>query len=224
MEKLKNIGKRIGVFLIAIAIYLLVPQLVGSVFYYRVGLPETVSVYIGNIVAAVVFIVMYYKMFKEKIKEYFKNFKSNLKLSLKYWGIGLLIMYIANFILSYIVFAGEIAANEALNRELLKSYPIIGFVCLTLVAPIIEEMIFRFELRKLVGNTKYFPLITAIVFGLPHALVGITSPLELLYVIPYGALGYVFGLLYNKTDNIIFSTMCHIIHNLMCFIIIFTLV
>ena len=105
------------------------------------------------------------------------------------------------------------------------TYPIIGFISVGILAPFVEEMIFRFGLKKITGESNLFPLVSAIVFGLPHALTGISSfpgdAIQLLYILPYGALGYAFGYIFKKYDNILCSMSIHIIHNIMCFLVIF---
>lgn len=221
MEKVMNKLKSVGELLLLIVIYLLVPQFVGLFFYKVVGLSETTSLYLGNIFVAIIYLIKYRTMFKESINKYFSNFGKNFGDSLKYWGIGLVFMYLFNIILIYFVFGGNISANEELNRQSITSYPIIGFISISIVAPLVEEMLFRYGLRKVTGKTKYFPLITAILFGGVHTLAGIGMSLkELLFILPYGSLGYAFGYLYNKSDNIVSTIISHSIHNTVVFIII----
>ena len=225
-----NIYKRIGKFLLFVISYLLIPQLIAIVFYKVFKLGNMTSMFIGNMSYVLMLILTYYKMFKEKIKDYFDNFGRYFGTSLKYWGFGLIVMFISNLILAYVVFPGDIAANEELNREAILGNQIIGLISLTIIAPFVEEMIFRFGLREVTGKSTYFPLVSALVFGIPHVLAGITAPfgfndlLQFLYVIPYGALGYAFGYIYNKTDNIFASMSMHFLHNLMCFLIIISAV
>ena len=80
------------------------------------------------------------------------------------------------------MFNGNISANEELNRQAITSYPIIGFISISIVAPLVEEMLFRYGLRKVTGKTKYFPLITAILFGGVHTLAGIGLSLRNFYL------------------------------------------
>lgn len=221
-----KVVKNIGVFVLLLLGYLLLPQIVGLLFYKVFNISETISIFIGNISFLVVLIAVFYKMFKDKFKDYCNNFSNYFGDGLKYWGIGLAVMFISNMIMAYVVFPGEIAANEEINRVYILANPFIGFVSISILAPFIEEMIFRFGLRKMVGKSKFFPLISAFAFGLPHVLTGMTwslslnNLLQLLYVIPYGALGYAFGYIYNKTDNILVSMSIHSVHNLMCFFVI----
>ena len=200
--------------------YFFISQAIVMFVYSVFHLSEISSTLIGNSCFVVALIVFYYKMFSEKIKDYFTNFIGYLRVGVKHWLFGLLVMYVSNFILSYFIFAGEIATNEELNRIYLLKNPIVGFVSVVFLAPFVEEMIFRFGIRNIVSRKKFFPIISALAFGLPHALTGITSPLELLYVVPYGALGYVFAVVYEKTDNIFSSMTVHALHNLFCFVVI----
>jgi len=215
-----KILKNIGVFILLLAGYIIFPLIVGLLFYKVFKFSEIISMFIGNISFLLVLIAVYYKMFKEKIKDYYYNFSKYFGDGLKYWGIGLAVMFVSNMIMAYVIFPGEIAINEEVNRQYISSYIFIGFVSSCILAPFIEEMIFRFGVREMVGKGKYFPLVSAILFGLPHALTGITSVLQLLYIIPYGALGYAFAYTYNKTNNIYVSMTIHAMHNLMCFFVI----
>lgn len=223
-EKIMSIVKGIGIFTILLMSYLLIPQLVGLFFHRVFKFGKNLSLFIGNSVYAIGLFAVYRDMFISKIKDFFRNISEYYGNSLKYWGFGLIAMFISNLILSYFVFSGNIAANEELNRSFLIGNPIIGFMSVVVFAPFVEEMIFRFGLEKMVRFGKYFPLISALVFGLPHALAGISSlpgdAIQFLYVIPYGALGYAFGYIYKKYNNIFCSMSVHMTHNLMCFLII----
>lgn len=202
------------------------PQIIGSILYYSFHLPDaSICVLIGNIITAIIILSIFFPTLSSHFKNFTGDVKSNYKISLKFWFKGFIVMYIANMILAYVVFPGQIAENEELNRAFIQAHPLLSFFEVVIVAPFMEEMIFRFGLRKAWGKNKSFPIVSAICFGLPHAMTGITSfalseVLELLYVIPYGALGYAFGYLYNKTDNIFFSMSVHMTHNLISFILI----
>lgn len=227
--KESNNSKNIGVFLALLFGYIMLPSLIALFLYKSFDMDETLASFIGNISYVFLLFIIYYEMFKDKIKDYFSNFSKYLKLTLKYWGLGLLVMIGSNLILSFI-FSGNIAANEELNREFVLGNPIFGFVSIAILAPFVEEIIFRYGVRKFTGKSKYFPLVSAIAFGIPHIIAGINPPfgfsdvLQFLYVIPYGALGYAFAYIYNETDNIFTSMTAHALHNFMCFIVIVTLV
>lgn len=211
--------------------YVLIPQIVGITVFKTFKLSEELSMFIGNMSYMIIIVCIYYKMFIEKIKDFKNHFSTYFGDSLKYWGIGLIVMYISNLILAYLIFPGEVAANEELNRIYLQDFPIMGFISVVILAPFIEEMIFRFGLKKAFPKTKYFPVVSAIFFGFPHVLAGfskdatvIENLMQLLYVVPYGALGYAFGYIYKKSDNIFSSMLSHMMHNFMCFVVILNFV
>lgn len=219
-NKIENIFKGIGYTLVLFLSYVMIPSVLAIIIRQAFNLSEDISSFIGNVIYLIGLIIYFRKMFKEKLKDYFKNFTNYFGKSLKYWGIGLLVMIVTNLILNYLVFPGQIANNEEVNRTYLEMNKIIGFIQIVFMAPLVEEMIFRFSIRKITDHKKWFPIISALVFGLPHALTGITTPLELLYTIPYGALGYAFAALYNDTDNIWTNISMHMLHNAVVYIII----
>lgn len=230
-SRIKEIAKGWLIFLALLMGYLLLPQIVGILVFRTFKFSEELSMFIGNISYMIILISVYYKMFLEKIKDFKNHFSTYFGDSLKYWGIGLVVMYVSNLILAYLIFPGEVAANEELNRIYLQNFPIIGFISVVILAPFIEEMIFRFGLKKAFSKTKIFPFISAIFFGIPHVLAGFSKDasvlenlMQLLYVVPYGALGYAFGYIYKKSDNILSSMLSHMMHNFMCFVVILSFI
>ena len=217
MDNVYSKVRSFGEVLILVSIYFLVPQLVGSLFYYGLKLPEITSVYIGNICVAIIFFFMYKNMLKEKFKEYISSV-NNFGDSLKWWGIGFAIMVVSNLLI-YKFLISEGPVNEELNRQALLSYPVIGFISISIIAPFVEEMIFRFGLRKITGNNIMFPIMSFLIFGFLHTVAGLDrSLLELVYIIPYGALGFVFAKAYQKSDNIFSSISAHMMHNTFCYV------
>lgn len=175
---------------------------------------------ISYIISLLIYIVILTLVFLPELKAEFKVFKNNTKNSFdngfKYWLLGLFIMIISNVILNYIVFKGKIAANEELNRQAILSNPVwytvlsVGFI-----APIMEELIFRKSLDKIFNNPIFYYLVSGLLFGFAHALADLSNVLYLLYIIPYGALGFVFALMDKKTNTVFTSIVMHSIHNLL---------
>ena len=72
--------------------------------------------------------------------------------------------------------------------------------------------------------TKYLYILTSgLVFAGMHLLGQVTSTLDYLFLIPYGALGVAFAALYHKTDNIFSTMMMHSLHNTATIILYFTI-
>ena len=79
-------------------------------------------------------------------------------------------------------------------------------------APFVEELIFRKSIRDIIDNDYLYIIISGLTFGFVHTLAGSTLQ-ELIYIIPYGALGSCFAIMHVKTKNIYTSMTFHMIHN-----------
>lgn len=161
----------------------------------------------------VVLSLVYYKRLIKDAKEFKKEY---IPIALKNWIIGLGAMMICNIIVNNIV--GDIAANETANRKILLEYPISNAITMVLVGPLIEEITFRASFKKAFDKWYTFSLFTGFLFGLAHTISAIIDGnlIEILFVIPYGALGFFLAKAFYKTDNIYTSFIAHMIHNGMC--------
>ena len=88
-----------------------------------------------------------------------------------------------------------------------------------LFAPINEELTFRKSIRDAINNKWAYVLLSGIIFGGLHVISYVSSPLDLVYLIPYCSLGISFALLYYKTNNIFSSISMHMMHNLLSIIV-----
>lgn len=158
-----------------------------------------------------ILILMNRKKLKNDYADFNENHKKYLKYGFKLWFIGLIIMMISNGIIAGMT--KGLASNEEANRQLMLQYPIYMVISTMMLAPFIEELTFRGNFKEAFKNKKVFILFTAFVFASVHVLNGITSPLELLYYIPYGALSIAFGKIYMETDNIYTTMVIHSVHN-----------
>ena len=144
------------------------------------------------------------------IEDFKKMTKKNVKTAYKNWFIGLVIMYVSNILI--ISFTKNIASNESVNREILYSSTIYAVFAMVIIAPLIEEIIFRLSIKNIFNNKWVYAAFSGLVFGLMH-MVTVKTPIELLYVIPYGALGFFFAKSVYETDNIWSSMIAHMTHN-----------
>ena len=176
-------------------------------------LSKTIYLFICDITILSTFIIIYKKDFFKDLKEYFtKNLTSNIETSFKYWSIGLLIMIISNFIITYLS-RGGIAGNEESVRELINKVPLYMLFQLAIYAPITEELIFRKSIKDAINNKYIYILTSGLLFGFLHIVSYINTPLDLVYLIPYASLGIVFATLYYKTNNIFSTITIHAMHN-----------
>ena len=156
------------------------------------------------------FVAYYYDYLRDKWKDFIKNFKKYFSLSFKYWFTGFLIMYFANIIISR--FISGVGQNEESVQNLIGTLPYLSLLITSVLAPFIEEMIFRKNLQDCFHNKTLFMIISGLLFGLVHVM-GASNPLEYLLIISYGSVGLFFAKTLNETDNIYCTIMMHAFHN-----------
>ena len=166
----------------------------------------------SNIVLLLILFLIFRKDIIKEWKKFKSNFLENIDTGIKYWLVGLAIMMGSNIIINIVMNLGQ-AANEQAVQQMISALPWLMFINAAIIAPCTEELIFRKSFRKAFPNKWLFVLISALVFGSLHVVTSMTSPIELLYIIPYGALGGAFAYMYQKTDTIFTSIAMHMFHN-----------
>ncbi len=158
--------------------------------------------------------IIYHKRLIKDIHEFKKEY---IGLAIRNWLIGLCFMLISNNIINNIL--KDIPINETLNRNLLFTYPISSIITMSLIGPLVEEITFRLSFKDAFTKMFTFALFTGFLFGLAH----IAKPelTELLYIIPYGSLGFFFAKSMYETDNVYTSFISHALHNSLCILIYF---
>lgn len=228
--------ERIKCFIIGIAVFFLYYKILPKGLMYIVGLlvdnpNKIVSNIVMSIVEIIIFLVLFL-IFRKKIVTDFKNFKKdykkNLDIGFKYYFIGFLVMAVSNIILSFLT--GGIAENEALNREYLKLYPLYSVVAMVFVGPLVEEIVFRLGFRKCFNKWLQYAIFSGLLFGSLHVYTAyegmkfaeiLKNWHEMLYVVPYGALGFAFAKAFYETDNIWTTMTMHVLHNAFTVLLIF---
>lgn len=166
----------------------------------------------SNIVLLLILLLIFRKDIKKEWKIFKDNFLENMDIGIKYWLIGLGIMMISNIFINVFLQLGQ-AANEQAVQGMITSLPWLMLINAGFIAPCTEEIVFRKGFKKAFPNKYAFIILSALVFGSLHVITSMTSPIELLYIIPYGALGAAFACMYQKTNTIFTSISMHMFHN-----------
>lgn len=158
--------------------------------------------------------------FREEIKIKLNDFTLNLKSNLRYIIFGFISIIIASSIIG--MFIQQQGSNQETLSYMKQGAEKLMLICFYLVTiiigPINEELIFR---RIFIGEgRKYLSIfssliLSSVVFGLIH----IHNIKEIILVIPYICTGLILGFIYYKSDNIITSSLLHILNNLIGVII-----
>ena len=215
MNKIKNIFKSIGIILLSITF--------SGIFFIVFNINQknisdkTYLIYytLSNLILSTIFILIYRKDLIKDLKKYNQKI---LFTSVSYWIIGFIIMIISNYIITYILKL-NITNNEAKVRSFINTSPLLMMVNTCIFAPLTEELAYRKSMKDTINNKWIYIITSGLLFGLIHIITIIQKPINLVHLIPYGALGISFASLYHKTDNIYSTISMHAIHNLLAMII-----
>ena len=212
--------------LIFVICYIFILPLAISYFAALVGwdLSNERNYILANLILYVIsfaFLVFYYrKSLKEEEQKYIKNFKSFFFTALKSWGKALVFMFVTNLLI--ISLLGNIAANESANRNIIGMFPLFSIFAMVFLGPFIEELLFRKGFRHVFTSKRAHCLLSSFLFGFAHIMASldfttldafISCLPQLLFIIPYGGMGYFFAQAYYDTDSIFTSTTTHMLHN-----------
>ena len=149
----------------------------------------------------------YQKAFQDIKKNHNKYFNQNLK----YYIIGLILMMAAN--ISINLLGGGMSNNETAIRNEFTVLPIYTFISAVILAPPLEESIFRLGFRAIFKNDFLFITISSLIFGSLHLITNPLNELFPLYLLSYSSCGIAFAYMLKKTNNILVPTFFHFMHN-----------
>ena len=164
-----------------------------------------------DLILVLILIILYFKELRKEFKTFKDNWKMNMDTAFKYWFLGVMIMCISNIAISIITSLGT-SSNEQAVQGLISSTPYLMLFTAGILAPIAEEITFRKGVSKIFKNKWVYATASGLIFGFLHVM-GSSNPLEYLYIIPYGSLGFFFALTYYDTKSIYPSIIMHAIHN-----------
>lgn len=110
-------------------------------------------------------------------------------------------------------------SNTSVNQEALKEMAnnsmLMTIIYIVIVAPILEEIVFRSTIIGLILKSKKWLgiLISASLFTIIH------SPTDIQSIYTYASMGIVFGGVYMITKNLKISTTVHILNNIVASIV-----
>lgn len=180
------------------------------------NMSSTTKILLGifsSILYMIIIAIIYRTELKKELLEFKGNWKKLLTSNFKYYLMGLAIMMVSNIFISIMITGGP--QNERIIQDELKEAPLYIIYSACIFAPFIEEILFRKTLRKIFPTDFIFVLMSGLLFGYIHTLANFQSATELLYIIPYGAVGAMFAYMYAKEDNIFVPIVYHAFHNTM---------
>jgi len=193
-----------------------------SMFLYGNILKGTPLTIVNLIVFGLLFILSIYfniKTIRTDLKSFKVDLKKNIKTIIKY-SLITLIAYILGTIL-----VGLLIKTNSINQDSVSTSNLIQiFFNLLIWAPITEELLFRSQLKKDIGNNISFVVFSSILFAEVHVIGNGFNLNSLISMIPYLILGIYLSILYKKTDNIIINILMHLLINIIGVIMIITMI
>lgn len=128
-----------------------------------------------------------------------------------------LTILVVNPIISYLTQSDQ-SQNQALIVESLKVNPIFIILSAVIMAPLVEEIVFRGVLYRKIRNANRYMIaiaVSAVSFGLMHVLQSILERnfIDLPFIIVYVILGVFFTKIYEETGKLSNAIILHFINN-----------
>ena len=177
-------------------------------------LPTIIKVIYTLSIELLMMMIIYY-IFEKEYKSAFQDIKKNhqkyFNQNLKYYIIGLITMMASNIFIN--ILGGGLSTNETAIRTEFTSLPIYTFISAVILAPLLEESVFRLGFRAIFKNDFLFITISSLIFGGLHLITNPLNELFPLYLLSYCSCGIAFSYMLKKTNNILVSTFFHFMHN-----------
>lgn len=169
-----------------------------------------------DIILTIVGIIIYRHFFIESFKQCRGRF---LKIVLWSFTVGFIILYATNIISGMFIslISPQTSTNQSMIIEMSKIAPFQMLFSSVVLAPILEEMVFRVGIFSFLyeKNVKIAYFVSSVAFGMVHIISGLlTGDLsQLLFLFPYSLLGSVFCYLYEKQESVFAPMLVHAANN-----------
>ena len=199
-QKLKNIFTGLSVILI----YLLSNYLLTNILSILNNFNNNQKI-IFNICYELIILSIIIFIYRKQLINNFKKIKYVHFIEyIRYWFITIILMSITSIIINMLTNINT-SSNQKIIIKTFSESPIYIIILASIIAPILEELVFRLSIRKIFNNDKLFIIISGLFFGFMHIAYS-SSILEYLYIIPYSIPGFIFA-------NIFVPIGLHFIHN-----------
>lgn len=221
MKKTKTNSLLSGIFIFLLAFFIfyfgrylqLIPI---HIFNIKLPVKDVLTFTLLNFFSNIIILLVLVYLFKKPMIDGFKKLKNDfmgcMDRSFKIYFLGLFGMMISNLFINLILKGGG-ANNEKMVQSMISSAPIFMIISAGIIAPVIEELVFRQSMRGMFRKKWSYILASGILFGGMHVVSSFNNIIDLLYIIPYSSLGIAFAYMDFKEDNIYPSILMHMLHN-----------
>ena len=177
-----------------------------------------------ELILFVVVMLLYNKEFKKDYKIFKLNVKDNIRKIISYFALFIALKIGTALVSSILSFALNFTLGESENQEavmkLVSAEPLLMIINTCILAPFVEEGIFRLSIRKVFNNKYLFILVSGLFFGMMHIFpTDLPTSQALIYSITYVTMGFYLAYIYTETENIWFVIFIHALNNLFSMIL-----
>ena len=178
--------------------------------------PPTLFLEVYTILIEILTILFIFLLFKKEIVHMWKDFYENrdkyFKKYFKYWFLILILMAFSNGIIT-LINKSEISNNQEAINDMFERLPIYTYILSVFLAPIIEELVFRFCFMKIFNNKYLYIILSGVIFWLFHIIGSFESAYDFLFLVPYSIPGLIFAYILYDSKNIFNTIWLHFVHN-----------
>jgi len=163
-----------------------------------------------------IMIIVYRRELVYNIVDFYNNAKRYLRTLILILILAKWIEVVLFFIIGLLV--GGISQNQQAVNEMMINNNLQFGLCVYLLGPIVEEVIFRGIIYGLIKGKQpdkkrivVSIIISSVMFGLWHCYS--FAPMEIVYNVPVMISGAMFALMYHKSGNILCPMLLHMILN-----------
>ena len=178
--------------------------------------PPTLFLEVYTILVEILTILFIFLLFKKEIVHMWKDFYENrdkyFKKYFKYWFLILILMAFSNGIIT-LINKSEISNTQEAINDMFKRLPLYTYILSVFLAPIIEELVFRFCFMKIFNNKYLYMILSGVIFGLFHIIGSFESAYDFLFLVPYSIPGLIFAYILYDSKNIFNTIRLHFVQN-----------
>lgn len=167
------------------------------------------------------FLVIIFLSYKDEL---IKEFKSLKKKDAKKVFINLVTIFFiisVSNIISWLILRNfaVLSVNDS-SLNIIKSGNALLIVRMVILSPIIEELIFRKNIRAVIDNDKFFIIFSGLLLGLLYIISQSLTPMGVISSLSYIFVGVYLSYSYTKTNNIHINIISRILYNLIMMVVI----
>lgn len=179
--------------------------------------PEMFSIFMNLLIYVTLFISLII-LLKEDLVEDFVSLKQIEKKDIFANSlVGYFLLVIGSSVGSSITIAlggtGSSENQQVIERILKSEYGFLMIICVALIGPIVEELIFRKSLFALGDKCKLNRIITIILSSVFFGLIHVISGGDFVEVFPYVFMGLAMGISYQMSKTLLVPVIVHVFQN-----------